>query len=117
MRERRNLNLLVRQDFQRDVTPKYSIDILELQMMRLNYFFRPTRDVQVLCDLGKSMLLLKDQLVTRILENERSVLRLRLILEKSLTGLSDPTPTHRNTMLRLLEVSIHNFTNCKLQEI
>lgn len=103
MRERRKLDRWLRQEFQKELAGRYTTEVLERQLIRLNYFFKPKTDVQLLCDLGKAMLLLKDQLIIHILQDDRSMLRVRLVLEKALTIISEPHPATRSTILRLLE--------------
>lgn len=105
MRERKKLNIRLREEFQKELATRYTIEALERQIIRLNYFFKRNKDVQLVCDLGKAMLILKDQLMVHILKDERSMLRVRLILEKGLTILSEPQQSYRSTILRLLEVS------------
>lgn len=107
MRERKKVNIRLREEFQKELATRYTIEGLERQMIRLNYFFKRNKDVQLLCDLGKAMLILKDQLMVHILKDERSMLRVRLILEKGLTILSEPQQSYRSTILRLLEASCH----------
>ncbi|CAL8115436.1 unnamed protein product [Orchesella dallaii] len=103
MRIRRALSAALREEFQRASRKEYTIEILELQITRFNYFFKASRDIVMFSEFGQSMLLFEKELISNMLEDDRALLRLRLIIEKGFLVFSEPMPTGRTIVLRLLE--------------
>jgi len=104
MRCRIALSKSLREKFEKDSSSSYTVETLELQMTRINYFFNPG-NTQMLAELGRHMLLHQKELIRNMLTHDCTLLRLRLIIEKCFKIFSEPGPTGRSTVLRILEVS------------
>ncbi|ODM98224.1 Ubiquitin-protein ligase E3C [Orchesella cincta] len=103
MKVRRALSSALREKFIRDSASVYTIETLELQMTRFNYFFKPHRDIVLLSEFGQAMLSFQNDLISNMLQDNCALLRLRLIIEKGFMVFSEPMPTGRTIVLRLLE--------------
>ncbi|CAL8126160.1 unnamed protein product [Orchesella dallaii] len=108
---REALSNRLRQEFQQESeTGEDTLDKLKRQMTRFNYFFKAQpKDIEILGKLGKAMLSHRDDLISSMLEDSCSLIRLRQIIQKGFVVFSEPSPAGKTIVLRLLET----FTNWK----